>query len=81
MCYEKKIVCNFVFKQVRGLVALLVHVWICHNKADSAATMVWITRRKKVNFIISSNTWLRTLVALQVDARPWLSFYNNNGGC
>ena len=55
VCATKKIFfCSFVIKQGRGLVALLDHVWICHNKADGLATLVWITRKKKWNFEISS---------------------------
>ena len=78
---KKKFFCSFVIKQGRGLVALLDHEWICHTKANGMATMVCITRKKKWNFATSSCNLVRTLVALQDDARPWLCFHDHNGGC
>ena len=75
VCYvENDFFSRFFIKQAKGLVALLVHVIL--------GLMAWqqwcaLPGRKKGILHFHHNTWLRTLLALQEDTRPWLSFHNN----
>ena len=71
----------YLFVVVFSGKTVLDHEWICDTKANGMATMVCIDRKKKMNFAISSCNLVRTLVALQDDARPWLCFHDHNGGC